>query len=287
MSKQVQNTQVSDIQVSRNRCGNDPSPQQQDCVEVDARNLGDCPNISVTPRGKKYGLIAKLPVTLAELNVSFFVNARIDLPEPALEVKDIKKSLKITQCMLLQPTNVLFIKGFVRKNIDYSTRSCSNLEGVCGEIHHCTIDVPFECTTPVCFSKDPDDPYYNERSEFGYLKKEGLPRETFAEKDKLVSRDFSEFNQESIEYFNQLPFCDLLYSQITEFDEFINRIIPDNTDLPFEERLFTQIEEKMVIKLGLRILQNQQVSIPRTPGHKPRIQDELENEESEVEESEE
>ena len=262
MSKQVENVEVSDIQVSQNRCGNDISPQQTGCVEVDAKNLGDRTNIPTDPVGRTDGVIAKIPVTLAEFNVRFFVNARIDLPEPALEIKDIKKNLKITQCMLLQPTNVLFIKGFVRKNIDYSTGTCSNLDGVCGEIHHCTIDVPFEFTTPVDFFTLPIDPISNERNEFAYMKKEALPRDSFAEKDRLVSRDFSEYNQISTEYLGELPFCDLLGSSIVEFDEFINRRRPVNTDLPFEERLFTEIEEKMVVQLNLRLLQEQQVVIP-------------------------
>lgn len=262
MSKQVQNAQVSDIQVFQNRCGNDLSPQQQGCVEVDARNLGDCPNIPTEPVGRTDGVVVRIPVTLAQFDVRFFVNARIDLPEPAFEIKDIKKNLKITQCMLLQPTNVLFIRGFIRKNIDYSTGTCSNLDGFCGEIHHCTIDVPFECTTPVDFFTLPDQPLFNERDEFGYLRVEGLPRETFAEKDHLMSRDFSEYNQNSTEFFNRLPFCDLISSNIVEFDEFINRRRPDGIDLPFEERFFTQIEEKMVIQLSVRLLQEQFVTIP-------------------------
>ena len=263
MSKQVQNAQVSDVQVSRSRCGNNIAPQQNGCVEVDAKNLGDCPNESIDPVGRGDGVVVRLPVTLAELDVRFFVNARIDLPEPALEVINIKKRLKITQCMLLQPTNVLFIKGFVRKNIDYSTNTCSNLDGVCGDIRHCTIDVPFECTTPVDFTTQPDLPIFNARDEFGYLRIEALPRDNFAEKDHLMSNDFSEYNQSSIEYFNKLPFCDLISSNITEFDEFINRTRPIDIDLPFEERLFTQIEEKMVIALSLRVLQEQQVAIPQ------------------------
>ena len=265
MSKQVQNAEISDIQVTQNNCGNGVSPQQNGCVEVDAKNLGDRDNIPVDPVGREDGVVVKIPVTLAEFNVRFFVNARIDLPEPALEVKNIKKNLKITQCMLLQPTNVLFIKGFVRKNIDYSTRDCSNLDGVCGEIHHCTIDVPFECTTPVDFFTLPDLPIYNERDEFGYLRVESLPTDSFAEKDHLMSKDHSEYNQNSTEYFNMLPYCDLISSNIVEFDEFINRRRPAGIDLPFEEKLFTQIEEKMVIQLSLRLLQEQQVRIPGTP----------------------
>jgi hypothetical protein len=105
----------------------------------------------------------------------------------------------------------------------------------------------------------------NSRQEFEFFKEEELPRNEFAEKDKLMSGDLSEFNQISDEFFNELPFCELLSSRIVEFDELINRRRPSDIDLPFEERLFRKIEEKMVIELRLKILQNRQVTIPRTP----------------------
>lgn len=260
MSKQAKNTEVSDVQVSQNLCPVDSL--QANCVDIDSRNLGDRINDPITPTGVTDGVVATLPVTLAELAVRFFVSATIDLPEPALEIKAIKKNLKITQCMLLQPTNMLFIKGFVRKNIDYSTGSCSNLDGVCGEVHHCTVDVPFEFTTPVNFFREPTPISNAVRNEFEYLKEQDLPRESFAEKDKLMSSDFSEFNQTTEEYFNKLPFCELIASRIIEFDEYINRARPDNTNLPFEEGLFTEIEEKMVIQLRLKLLQEQAVVVP-------------------------
>ncbi|MBU5440405.1 hypothetical protein KQI42_20645, partial [Tissierella sp. MSJ-40] len=158
----------------------------------------------------------------------------------------------------------LFIKGFVRKNIDFSTRTCSNFEGVCGEIHHCTVDVPFECTTPVTFFRQPETLRTNSRQEFEFFKEEDLPRKDFAEKDKLMSGDLSEFNQVSEEFFNELPFCELLSSRIVEFDELIDRRRPSGIDLPFEERFFRRIEEKMVIELRLKILQKRQVTIPPT-----------------------
>ncbi|MGN9163786.1 CsxC family protein [Tissierellaceae bacterium HCP3S3_D8] len=267
MTEQAQAAKVSDIQVIENGCGCNPSPRG--CVDVDSKSLNDCPNIPVKPHGIKNGAIVKIPVVLAELTVRFFVNAMIDLPEPALEIKDIKKRLKITQCLLLQPTNVLFIKGFVRKNIDYSTRTCSNREGVCGEIHHCTVDVPFECTTPVKFFREPAPIIPNQRKEFEFFRDQHLPNEHFAEKDRLLSGDLSEFNQISNEFFNELPFCELISSTINEFDEFINRRRPAHIDLPFEEKEFRRIEEKMVIELKLKILQKQQVEIPRTSGWKP------------------
>lgn len=260
MSEQAKNAKVSNIQVSEDKSESNIL-QQQNCVDLDSRNLGDRSNTPIVPEGITDGVVAKIPVVLAELNVRFFVSAMIDLPEPALEIKNIKKWLKITQCMLLQPTNVLFIKGFVRKNIDYSTRTCSNPIGTCGNIQHCTVDTPFEFTTPVTFFREPENIGGSYTDEFRYLREGSLPRDTFAEKDKLMSADFTEHNQTSTEVYNELPYCELIRSNINEFDEYINRTRPDDIDLPFEEGLFTQIEEKMVINLQLKLLQRRQVNV--------------------------
>lgn len=233
--------------------------QQQNCVNVEGSVVETCDNMPVELDPITTGAVAKIPVVLAELTVQFNVTSTIKLPEPALEIKTIKKRVKVTQCTLLQDTNVLFIKGFVRKNIDYSTETCYNEQGVCGEIHHCTVDVPFECTTTVTFNGTPPAPVVgNTTSEFEYFRREELPN-TFAEKDKLLSGDLSEFNQISTEYYNELPFCELISSRVVEFDEFINRMPIEGG--PFEERLFQEIEEKMVIFLTLKILQKQQVEI--------------------------
>lgn len=249
-------------------CGGCPSPQPA-CVNIESTDLNSCQNTPIRPEGRRDGVVAKIPVVLAQLRVRVNLTSRITLPEPAIEVKDIKKKLKITQCLLLPAPDgaagrdVLFIEGFIRKNIEYATRTCSNAEGVCGDIRHCTVDAPFKCSTPIGnFCKFPQGPLNNTRNEFEYLREETLPRESFAEKDRLMSGDFSEFNQRSEEFFNELPFCELIRSQITEFDEFINRRRPSGVTLPFEEREFREIEEKMALAITLKILQKQQVVVP-------------------------
>ncbi|SHH34889.1 CsxC family protein [Tepidibacter thalassicus] len=235
--------------------------RQANCVDVYGGTIETCTNTKENISPIK-NVVAKIPVVLAEFTLQINVLSNIELPEDAIEIKNIKKRLKITQCMLLQNTNVLFIKGFVRKNIDYSTRSCSNSEGVCGDIKHCTVDVPFQCTTEVTFNGTPPAPVVpNSSFEFEYHKVEDLPNQ-FAEKDKLVAGDLSEYNQESTEYFNELPYCELVKSRIVEFDEYINRKTPENEIVPFEEKEFNKIEEKMVIYLTLKLLQNRQVKIP-------------------------
>lgn len=277
MSKQVEKTNISNVRVIENNVQNkvpmgkpvQPKNGCEHCVDVDSTVLDNCPNTPVTPIGIPGGVVVKIPVVLAELTIRFNVGAFINLPEPALEIKDIKKRLKITQCVLLQPTNILFIKGYVRKVIDYTTRSCSNSQGVCGEVHHCTIDVPFECSTPITFTTPPAALLTNTVSEFEYFKVSDLPNKYFAEKDNLLAGDLSEINQFTTENYNELPFCELITASIFEFDEFIGRHKPYCTELPFEEKLFSQLEEKMVIELTLKLLQNRQVRIPAVAGVTP------------------
>ena len=84
----------------------------------------------------------------------------------------------------------------------------------------------------------------------------------FGTKDKLLSSDLTEYNQVSTEFFNELPYCDLVSATIVELDEALNPTFPPFKEVPFEERMFERIEEKMVLDLTLKILQNRQVAIP-------------------------
>ena len=278
MGKQVIDTHVSNVRVMESNIHNNKSMGKSlysnnivkncrdNCVEVESTVLDNCTNTPVTPIGLSSGVVARIPVVLAEFTIRFNLHAYVDLPEQALEIKNVKKRIKITQCILLQPTNVLFIKGFVRKVIDYTTRKCSKRDGVCGEIHHCTIDVPFECSTPISFTTPPATLLTNTEEEFEYFRRSELPNQHFAEKDHLLSGDLSEINQFKPENFNELPFCDLITANIYEFDEFIGREASYKDMLPFEEGLFSRLEEKMVIELTLQLLQNRRVSIGSTSG---------------------
>lgn len=233
------------------------------CVDVSGGEVVECVNTPAPIEPLVTGAVVKVPAVLAELTIQFNVNSTISLPEPAIEIKNIKKRLKITQCILLQNTNMLFIKGFVRKNIDYSTTKCSTKEGICGDIRHCTVDIPFNCTTAVTFNGlDPLDPVSTTSNEFEYFAKKDLKGPGFAEKDDLLSGDLSEYNQISTEYYNELPFCELISSRIVEFDEYLNPMKLREKNVPFEEKQFCSIEEKMVIFLTLKILQNRQIAVP-------------------------
>lgn len=205
-------------------------------MKVKSNTLDILPNISKIPTGNKNGVIAKIPVVLAQLVIPISIISSMDLPKEALEIKDIEKRLKLQECILLQPTNILFMKGFISKSIDYSTVESSNSEGVCGKFHTHKIDIPFECSTAVDFFTKPMDPIENTKELFQYN-----------------DMDLSEFHQISEKFFNEIPFCKLLSTQIVEFNELIHSKNSTN--------LFIQIQEQMVIEIKIEVLQNQPVVI--------------------------
>lgn len=238
-----------------------------DCVDVDSLDSDSCVNTPESIAALGSGAVAKVPVVLAQLTVQAHVNSVITLPEYAFEIKRIRKNLKITQCLLIQDTNILFLKGFIRKNIEYSTRDESNAEGFCGDIKHVTVDVPFNCTTPITYNGiAPLQPVASTSTEFAYQKREEIFHPDFSEKDELQSADLREHNQISTEFFNELPFCDLVSARIVEFDEQLMPVQPREYVTPFEEKRFRRIEEKMVIFITLRLLQNRLVAIPSVAG---------------------
>jgi hypothetical protein len=216
---------------------------------------------------RKRRLTVKVPVVLAEPTLQFDLDTTIYLPAPALEIKRVQKRLKLTQCLILQDTNKLSVKGFVRKNIEFATVATATPTTVSGAIQHFTVDIPFGTIVEIIFDQAPIVPVIeNTVSNFEFLRQTGLPV-TFPEKDRLESGDLTEFNQVSTEYFNELPFCELVSSTIIEYDEYLNRA--PIIEGPFEESTFTAIEEKVVITLTLKILQKQQVVLPPPKPPKP------------------
>ncbi|WP_433744446.1 CsxC family protein [Falsibacillus pallidus] len=250
------------------------------CVDVNVTaSVGECENVTVDPILTNAGpRIVRVPVTLAEIKVRSNLVADIHFPDPVLEIKDIKKRVKVVQCRLLlpgvpagtdpfsaavYPDLRLFLKGFVRKNIQYAT-PCPHSSEYCvsSEIRSLTVDVPFECVTTITaaeFISRPQLPFNNSRSEFDFFRAQELGH-GYPEKDQLLSSDLSQFHQVSTQYYNQIPYCELLSSSIIEWDEATDRV-PLPNHKPFEEGTFRTLKEKMFLEFTLKVLQNQQVNV--------------------------
>lgn len=248
------------------------------CVNVNkSASMEQCENTSVAPPLVNAGpRIVRLPVTLAEIRVTSNLSAEIHFPDPVLEIKDIKKRIKIVQCRLLLGGNTidpttglltrpvpLFIKGFIRKNIQYAT-PCPQAKGDCvtSDMRSLTVDVPFECVTnilPTQFLTNPLIPAFNSRDEFDFFRAQPLGH-GFPEKDELLSSDLSQFHQVSEQFYNQLPYCELISSRMVQWDESIDRY-PLPGKAPFEEGTFHTVVEKTMLDFTVKVLQNQQVRI--------------------------
>jgi hypothetical protein len=187
---------------------------------------------------------AKVPVVLGEVTVQIDVESKIKLPEPALEIKRIKKNVFLSQCRLVAGTKKVFLKGFVRKNIEYATIDCVIPKAICGDIRHATVQVPFQCTAeasylrPAAKKKNPPVKMIN------YFDEENLGIDT-KQQDLL-----------SAEIFNEKIYCELEHSSIYEAD-----IIEDGKPIQGHptEHEFKSFIEKEVIYLTLKLLQNQQI----------------------------
>src|SRR5690606_28134761 len=126
-----------------------------------------------------------------------------------------------------------------------------------------TVDIPFQCITEIKkFLTPPVMPATNNRSEFDFLITKPMPT-GHPEKDEYQSNDLSQFHQESSQFYNELPFCELISSKIIEWDEAIDRSPLPGTS-PIGEGYFTKVEEKMVLDIMIKVMQKQQVRISST-----------------------
>jgi hypothetical protein len=208
-----------------------------------------------------FGTHVKIPVVLAEILVQIPMHSIIKFDHPVLEIKQIKKNVKVTQCRLLQPSHgehaKLFISGFVRKNIQYA----SPMDIIDGEINSrilsTTVEIPFEKVAIVPkFLTSPVGPKFNIRRESEVLSHK---------KDCCDHVDFNEFHQQSVEFFNEDIFCEPIKSEIVEIDEPIDakplkKLFHDAHN---SESVFTKVEEKMVLDLTVKVLQKQQIKFPK------------------------
>ncbi|HHV29323.1 CsxC family protein [Acetivibrio mesophilus] len=237
---------------------------------IKSETLTECSNEFLTPKGFYGPFVGKIPVVLAEPVIQIDVESVIQLEEPALEIKRIKKNLFINQCKLIdtgfdyesksKKTGKLFLSGYVRKNIEYATADCVNecKGGISGKIKHTTVKVPFSCVTKVKFDVPP------------VICQTGPAKEIASFTDNIKGKDFC--GQEIIgsdpcemgfvhsECFNEKVFCELEEVKIFEDD-----ILKDPKGLGCdgkEEFIFDKIIEKMVIFVRLKLLQKQQVNIP-------------------------
>lgn len=186
----------------------------------------------------------KIPVILSEFTVQIDIESKIKLNEPAIEIKRVKKNVFLTECRLIGKTNKLFLKGFIRKNIEYATEKSSSSDAICGDIKHTTVHIPFHCITELDGLREPEI-YANPVS-----------KETFYWNEKNMGRDTKEIDFYSEEVFNEKIYCELIKARIYEAD--ITKDFQKGSQ-DSVEHVFHSFIEKEILYLSMKLMQNQQV----------------------------
>lgn len=235
-----------------------PYDQPHDKHEVCKRPERVIPN-PVFPANATLPLLT--PLAVRQVGNTVFVTASIPaeaiitLPTEALEIKRISKKLKITQCRFLdapaaiapgfpQDTPKLFLGGFVRKDIQFSQMKKRTMTTVEGDIRDFVVDIPVSGVVNLGTGLVLPDLQFDQEREFEFARRRRLG-EGFPDKERLLSPDFTEFNVTSNKFLNRLPHCELIFSQISEMDDQLDR--EPLCGGPFEEGTFRTLQEKMVI----------------------------------------
>jgi len=233
---------------------------------VSSETLPLCENIPHTSDVTAGPVTVKIPVVLTECNIAITVQSSLKLKDAVLEIKRIRKNVYLNQCKLIpnsendKPnTGILFLAGFIRKNLEYSTKDHNDKGVLCGKLKQVTVNVPFKCTTRVTFNTPPKFKATTSQDEVEIL-------QTNIEvcnpcEEEITGRDIREQNFRLIEFFNEKVFCELISAEFIESDILENSINKE-CKLPLEQT-FHVITEKVVLFLTIKLLQKQNVIIPR------------------------
>lgn len=212
------------------------------------------------------GLYANLPVILAETNITISVEDTITLNQEVNEIKLIKINAFLTKSRLIpfpssiseNDSGMLFVTGFIRNNIEYESKYSNEekVENSSGNIKYCTVEVPFNFTTRITYTRPPiftEDTTINEVEFFN-----GRPKICGAYKDSVIDCDQYEQSLVFTEVFNEKPFVELVKANFIEVDINRNPILSNETTTKQE---FTKLKERIIVNLILRVLQKQQVRV--------------------------
>jgi len=194
----------------------------------------------------------KIPVVLTEQTLQIVVESDITLTPAATEIKRVTKNVFLEQVKLV-PVEFqaiknsdfffvtkakLFVSGFIRKNIEYATNSCSApLQDIIADVSFNGFQElkanDFLSFPLLAFRKDNSAAFLNE-------------------KNQIVPRLDKFFFQNLVKY-NEQPFGELVAANFFELDFSPVMASPEGP--------FSTLREKIVLDLTVKVLQTQQVKL--------------------------
>lgn len=234
--------------------------QELSCTEITAREDRFNSNCSES-------FISTLPIIIAEKNIDIPIESIFKLKNPALEVKNMKKDVYLTNSSLLPlyeknnlsaPINgKLFLEGFVRNKLDFSIAKDAYDNIINLDTESVIIYIPFKYTTLIQFKVPPV--VSKEKTEDYIPIYIPSDCEDF-HKDCHENSNKSDTHCE--EYINcDIPSinCEIKETTIHETYTLMDKT-PFNKDFPIEIN-FNTIKENIILNVSLILIQKQNVSM--------------------------
>ncbi|MFF3102347.1 CsxC family protein [Viridibacillus arvi] len=199
--------------------------------------------------------IMKVPVVLVERSLQIVVEADIPLNPAATEIKRVTKNAFLNQVKLvpvqfaqIDDTNFfevrrakLFVSGFIRKNIEYSTNACQ------GVLQDRIVEVPFAGFAEITAGEFLTPPVIG----LSDSKKAYFLNDTNGEVPRLDKNFFAN----SVTY-NEQPYGELIGANFFELDFSPVTVAPEGQ--------FGTLREKIVMDVIVKVLQVQQHRVAST-----------------------
>ncbi|CDF57273.1 hypothetical protein [Thermobrachium celere] len=213
---------------------------QDDCdsILISSKNIPECKNDPEEPCCNDVKYI-NVPVVISQFKICLQLENSVRFCEPVVCIKASKKTLQLKECKLIPGTKKVFIRGVIKKVLEYASARCQNSKGSSGNIRYLTYIVPFECTTEISYINPPEIKANKEQ--------------------KFIPLEYH-FVCEDKGYFNQNIVCEIIKYKI-------NELMCREDIVPVEnikgQDCFYRMKEKIVLNLHLRLMQNQVVCIQK------------------------
>ncbi|MCB2289729.1 hypothetical protein LGK97_08120 [Clostridium sp. CS001] len=235
-------------------------------TEVISETLPTCHNVPYNSEVTVGPVIAKVPVVLIECTVEIAVESSLKLEDAILEIKNIKKNVYLSQCQLIQSsedynsnTGMIFLDGFIKSDIEYTTKVHNHEGGLYGEVKYVTVKVPFKCTTVAMFKTYPQFRHSTNQDKMKILETSIKVYDDCG--GEITGRDMREQSFKILEVFNEKVFCELISAEIIE-SSILENPIDEECKITLQQG-FHHIAEKVVLLLTIKLLQNQNVEISK------------------------
>lgn len=213
---------------------------------ISTETIPEYPNQIIKLDSENNKVKVSVPVVLSRFEIEFSVVSKQVLDYPSVDIKEAKKDVFLNECKLLTKANKLFVSGYIRNSVEYSSmKSCE--EKLENKVRHITMDIPFKFTTPVTYFRAPE---LN-------LSKEQLEIDTLI--DEKTGNNLFEKGYSESKYLNEKIYCKLLRSSVEGICS------AENTESSMEvcETSFKDLIDRMTVKLTLELLQEQHIDMDK------------------------